>query len=228
MALGLLSPLPGWAETGPRWEALTSTQQRALAPLQPDWSGIDAARKQKWLELAARFGQMPETERARVQQRMADWARLPPGERTRARQQFLEARGISADEREARWVEYQSLPQERRQQLAAQAQQRQVEQARHAASPVLAAAPQAKANTLPLRGSSPPQVVAPSVLQARPGATTTTVTARPHTAPFQQPGLPKIAATPDFVDPATLLPRRGAQAAARVDHPASAARNSTQ
>jgi hypothetical protein len=38
----------------------------------------------------------------------------------------------------------------------------------------------------------------------------------------QQTGLPKIAATPGFVDPVTLLPRRGPQGAAAVEVPAPA------
>jgi hypothetical protein len=46
------------------------------------------------------------------------------------------------------------------------------------------------------------------------GATTNLVS-KPAAPPLhQQAGLPKVAATPGFVDPATLLPRRGAQGAA--------------
>lgn len=41
--------------------------------------------------------------------------------------------------------------------------------------------------------------------------------APPLASSFQQPGLPKIATSPDFVEPATLLPRRGAQGAARAE-----------
>jgi len=37
---------------------------------------------------------------------------------------------------------------------------------------------------------------------------------RPTPPSHQQTGLPKIAATPEFVDKSTLLPRRGPQAAA--------------
>ena len=59
----------------------------------------------------------------------------------------------------------------------------------------------------------PPQSVAPTIVQARPGATTVSVSDRP--SPPLQPALPKIAVTPDSIDPTTLLPRRGPQAAAR-------------
>lgn len=50
--------------------------------------------------------------------------------------------------------------------------------------------------------------------KAKPGATTTTLTTRATPPPHHQPGLPKIAATPGSVDPATLLPKRGPQGAA--------------
>ena len=59
-----------------------------------------------------------------------------------------------------------------------------------------------------------PRPVAPSTVQAKPGATTRSI-AQPVTPPLhQQPGMPKIAATPGFVDSNTLLPQRGPQAAA--------------
>jgi hypothetical protein len=52
------------------------------------------------------------------------------------------------------------------------------------------------------------------VLQAKPGATTTPLSARPSPPLHQQAGLPKVAATPGFVDTKTLLPQRGPQGAA--------------
>jgi hypothetical protein len=51
-------------------------------------------------------------------------------------------------------------------------------------------------------------------VQAGPGATTTLVTRRPTPPAHQQTGLPKIAATPEFVNKSTLLPQRGPQGAA--------------
>ncbi len=63
---------------------------------------------------------------------------------------------------------------------------------------------------------TPPQAIGPTVLQARPGATTSLMT-RPIEPPaHHQAGLPKIAASRGFVDPATLLPQRGPQGAAVV------------
>ena len=59
-----------------------------------------------------------------------------------------------------------------------------------------------------------PTAVAPTVVQAAPGATTTLVTRQASPPVHQQTGMPKIAATPGFVDRSTLLPKRGPQGAA--------------
>jgi len=64
------------------------------------------------------------------------------------------------------------------------------------------------------RAPAAAQPVGPTVIQRGAGATTNLVS-KPATPPLhQQAGLPKVAATPGFVDSATLLPKRGAQGAA--------------
>jgi hypothetical protein len=191
----------------PAWSQLTPAQQRALAPLEWKWSTIDATRKQKWLELAARFPSMPAEERARVQQRMTAWAALSPADRARARLQFEETRQISPAERQALWERYQSLPDEERQRLA-----RGTPPPKPAPKPV---APPAKSNLVATPAAAPPQrAAAPNAMQSKPGATTVPVGTRPAPPAHHQAGLPKIVATPTFVDPNTLLPRRGPQGAA--------------
>ena len=67
------------------------------------------------------------------------------------------------------------------------------------------------------------QPVSPTVVQAKPGATH----AADHAAaapppPHQQPGMPKIAATSEFVDRKTLLPQRGPQSAGAEPRAAAA------
>ena len=197
---------------GPAWSTLSPAQQQTLAPLQRDWASIEATRKQKWLEVSARFPSMPPDERARVQQRMADWARLTSAERTRARMQFQEVRQLPAEERQARWKAYQALPVEERKTLA----QRGGPAAVPAAVPVTKdpRLDNAKRNMVQSQAAAPKRAVAPTVVQAKPGATTTSMATRIAPPAHNQAGLPKIAATPGFVDPATLLPRRGAQGAA--------------
>ena len=199
------------------WEQLTPAQRQALAPLQRDWPSIDANRQQKWIEVATRFPQMSPDERRRLQDRMAEWARLTPEERTRARLQFQETRQLPAEEKRARWEAYQALSEEERRALAERtAPPAKGSPAADASTRRNAAADNgtAKNNLVVPRSAPPARSVAPSVVNARPGATTTTV-ATPVAPPLHhQPGLPKIAATPGFVDSATLLPQRGPQGAA--------------
>ncbi len=206
-------------EEGVRWASLTPAQHEALAPLEHDWPGIDAARKQKWIALAGRYRTLAPEERARITARMAEWAKLTPTERGQARMNFEEARQLPAPDRSARWEAYQALPPEQRQQFAARAASAAASGARE---PPGAKAPsktrdtkEAKFNLVPNPAlTQPPKQVAPTLVQAAPGATTTLITRRPAPPAHQQTGMPKIAATPEFVNRSTLLPKRGPQAAA--------------
>jgi Protein of unknown function (DUF3106) len=213
---------------GSAWATLSPAQKEVLAPLQQDWPGIDAQRQQKWLAMAARFPAMPADERARIKERMADWARLSTAERGQARLQFLEARQLPADERQAKWQEYQALTGDQRRALSTQAKSTQAKAGSRAAAPKEAptaastantagATSNTKQNVVPaqaLAGRQASKPVTGTAMQAKPGATTTSITARTTPPAHHQPGLPKIAATPSFVDPATLLPQRGPQGAA--------------
>ncbi len=200
------------------WASLSGAQKTALAPLANDWSRIDANRKQKWLEVAARFPAMPADERARVQARMAEWARLSPAERAGARLQFQEVRRLPAEERQAKWQAYQALSPEERQALAKRARPAQKAASSPDSGKLRIAgkepAPLVKRNLVAPAQPTPTRVVAPTVVQAKPGATTTSMAKRAAPPLHHQTGLPKIAATPAFVNPDTLLPRRGPQGAA--------------
>lgn len=215
------------AEQGVRWGDLKPPEQSVLQPLQSHWSTIDSPRKQKWLELAARFPKMSPTEQDRVQARMVEWAKLTPQERGQARVNFQEAKQLPPQDRQSRWDAYQKLPDEQKRELAARAappSPRASADASAKAAPAAPSArnerpgrelPQAKSNLVPNPASSAaPKPISPTIVQAGPGATTTMMTKRPNPPPHQQTGLPKIAATPEFVDKATLLPQRGPQGAA--------------
>jgi hypothetical protein len=216
-------------EEGVRWQKLKPAQREDLKPLQPEWSKIDSPHKQKWLQLADRMPGMPADERVRVQGRMAQWATLSPAERGQARLRYQEARQVAPLDRRSRWEDYQALSPEQKSALAARAAS--------AASPnahdnsarravadngrpdrgdkIAHDASRAKSNIVPNPAfAAPPRPIAPTVLQAAPGATTTLITRRPAPPPHQQTGLPKIAATPEFVNRSTLQPQRGPQGAA--------------
>lgn len=195
---------------GVRWSSLSSAQQTALKPLAKDWDSIDSARKEKWVTIANRFPNMSADDRSRVQARMEEWAKLTPKERGQARMNFREAQQMPAQERKDRWEAYKALSPEEQKQLASRA----APVSRKASSGGDTAASQ-KSNVVPNSSLAPrPQPVAPTVTQAAPGATTNLITKAPVPPAHQQSGMPKIAASPGFVDQSTLLPKRGPQGAA--------------
>lgn len=211
------------ADTGLAWASLTPAQRQILAPLRQDWSTIDANRQQKWVELAAKFPTLPAAERHRIQARMNEWAKLSPTERAAARMQFQEVRRLPAEERQAQWQAYQALPPEERSKLAQKAKPAtRASQPAGATSRAGSGNDNAKRNMVRPSSTAPRRPITPTVVQARPGATTTTLSTRSAPPLHNQAGLPKIAATPGFVDTTTLLPRRGPQGAA-VQAAASAA-----
>jgi hypothetical protein len=211
------NPVGVRAEEGPRWHELSLEQRSALKPLEKDWPGIDVDRKQKWVVIANSFPKLPADERGRIQARMSEWAQMSPHDRGRARLNYQEAKQASPQDRKAQWEAYQALPDEQKRNLA--------DRARAAEQKVQPPALQArsehpdtsttKSNIVPNPAHAQAvRPVAPTIVQAQPGATTTLVTKRPVPPAHQQTGLPKIAATPEFVDRATLLPQRGPQGAA--------------
>ena len=210
---GTVGPAPGLSSGvagGPNWSSLTPAQQSALEPLKRDWPGIDASRKQKWLEIAARMPSMSADERQRIQQRMAEWARLTPEERGRTRLQFQEARQISPQERQARWDAYLALPADERRALASSAKT--VPQAPK--TPGRDAQSSPPAATARTGKATAPKPVAPTLVQAKPGASTTLISKPAEPPAHAQAGQPKIAASQDVVNRRTLLPQAGPQVAA--------------
>lgn len=213
LLLALTLALGAACASAQEWGALSAAQKQALAPLERDWPGIDAQRRSKWLEVAARFPSLAADERARLQERMAAWARLTPAERSRARLQFQATRQLPKDERQAQWEAYQALPAEQKQALAQKARPGARAGTTAQASPVQGEA--AKRNFVQPTAAPQARAVGPTTQRAGPGATTRPMTSKAPLPPaHHQAGLPKIAATPSFVDPATLLPKRGPQGAA--------------
>nr|WP_255718165.1 DUF3106 domain-containing protein [Rubrivivax benzoatilyticus] len=191
---------------------MSAAQRRALAPLQQDWPNIDSTGKERWLSVAARFPKMSQAERQRVQERMAAWTQMTPSERARARLQFQQVRQLSAEDRQARWDAYRALPDDQRKQLAERAVPPKRTPSRVREGDDEDGKPKRNIVTSPRPPS--PKPVAPAVIQAAPGATTTLITSRPSSPAHHQSGMPKIIATDDFVNPVTMLPRRGPQGAA--------------
>lgn len=228
------------------WNDLTAQQKQVLQPLAAHWSSMDDTGRDKWVNVATRFPTLSAAEKQRVQERMTQWAKLRPQERGEARLRFQQTRQLTPDERQQKWAAYQALPAEDRQDLTRQAQRkarpvvllpeampgpREARQAFASKRPQGVAASDKKSNVVPnaLTGTAPtPTVVRPTMVKAGAGATTTLVTQRPAPPLHQHTGLPKITATKGFVDPVTLLPRKGAQSAAMASLPAAASATADQ
>lgn len=191
------------------WAKLSPEQRSVLTPLERDWSSITPGQQQKWAELAKRFPALPADERGRVQQRISEWSRLTPQQRASARLNFQEARQLSPQERQHQWEAYRALPPDQRRALAERA-----ERPRAPASAPRNGDTSVKSSVVRAPAQAQAHPVGPTVIQRGSGATTNLVSKPPTPPLHQQTGLPKVAATPGFVDSATLLPKRGAQGAA--------------
>ena len=209
----------GSPSSGPNWADLSASEQQVLQPLQGQWRGIDALRKQKWRDVAARYPGLTVVQQQRLRERMAEWAAMTPAQRNAARLNFEELRSVPVTERQTRWEAYRNLPEEQRQALITQASNRPT-----AASAPQAAAvrktpadegPQPKSNIVatPAAQKPKPRSVAPGTVQAGVGASTRPISKPPTPPRHQQAGLPKIAASPDFIQSETLLPQLGPQGA---------------
>jgi hypothetical protein len=209
VAAALLATAAAQAQVA--WSSLNPQQQAVLAPLARDWAQVSPPQQQKWLEVANRYRTLPPQEQARAQQRMSEWSRLSPQDRARARLNFQEARQVRPEERQQQWEAYRALSPEQRRVLAERAR---ADSAPRPSPRAGAEAPSGvKSNVVRAPQSPPATAVGPTVVQRGAGATTDLVSRRAAPPLHQQAGLPKVAATPGFVDSATLLPQRGAQGA---------------
>ena len=105
----------------PAWRTLTPAQQRALQPLQGEWDAMDGVRRQRWLQLASRFGAMKPEEQQRMHERMRAWVKLTPAQRELARETYSRTRKIAPDQKAASWESYLQLPDEEKRKLATSA-----------------------------------------------------------------------------------------------------------
>ena len=105
----------------PLWTELNAGQQLALQPLAAEWDKLDTLRKHKWLEIANRYSSMKPDEQQRVHERMREWIKLTPEQRRVVRENYTRSKKIEPGQKSAQWEQYQQLPEEQKQKLAADA-----------------------------------------------------------------------------------------------------------
>jgi len=174
----------------PAWRTLTPAQQQALQPLRGEWDTMDGVRRQRWLQLASRFGAMKPEEQQRVHERMRAWVKLTPAQRELARETYSRTRKIAPDQKAASWESYLQLPDEQKRKLAASAATRK--------APAVAPSPANAKVVAPLgQGASacPAGTVRNSV-SATPPCVSTPVPGTPAAAPSAPPATTPPAPTP--------------------------------
>ena len=110
-------PLPKTLDK-PLWRDLSSSQQVALAPLEPEWDRMEGLRKRKWIEMSSRFASMPSSEQQRVHERMRQWMRLTPEQRERARENYSKTSRLAQGDKAADWENYKQLSADEKRNLA--------------------------------------------------------------------------------------------------------------
>ena len=197
------------------WGSLSPAERAILQPLSGQWASLPDDVQDKWIGVARRYPSLSPQAQARVRDRMTDWSQASPKQRSEARLRFQNARELPADERQQKWQAYQALPAEKKAELAEKAR---AKRDAAGARPMAASAPTEKTNLVPAatqRHAAPSKAVAPALVKAGAGATTTLVTeSTPKPPLYQHSGMPRISATRTFVDPQTMLPKKGSQGAA--------------
>lgn len=120
-AVARQATVPVAAVEKPTWKELTRPQQAALQPLQNEWDGMEGLRKQKWLDIANRFGAMKPDEQQRLHERMRAWLKMTPQERRLVRENYTMTQKLDKSEKSVQWEQYQQLPEEEKRRLAAEA-----------------------------------------------------------------------------------------------------------
>jgi hypothetical protein len=210
MAQAALAAGPAPRSAPAKWHELKVEHQIALAPLVLAWPTLEPSQREKWVDVAQRLPGMSLEDQSRLRERMREWNAMSPADRGRARLQFQETRQLPARSRAELWQAYQALPESERTALA----QRAAPAGPASSAPRSPKALDGAKRNLVAPVQAAPQSLSPTVVRAGAGISTKLVNRTPTPPAHHQPGLPKIAATPAFVDPHTLLPLRGPQGAA--------------
>lgn len=182
--------------TKPQWSELTAEQQQALQPLAAHWHTLSTGHKRKWLALSRNYANMSADDRTTLHSRMIEWAALSNQQRAQARLNFAEVKSVPADERKAKWEQYQALSEEEKRRLAERAPTK----PRGAAVPVRPV-PAQKLVTVPAvtpTGQHTPRILLAPPVSAAASATPSTSPAAVMVAtpPERVPGIVSVVPSP--------------------------------
>jgi hypothetical protein len=110
LLLSFISPAFAAATKAPTWAELTPAQKEILAPLEPEWNGMEAPRRKNWLKRAERYPNMTPEQQQRMRSRMQEWAKLTPEQRAQAREKFKNMQRLPPEKRQEikrKWDQYQ-------------------------------------------------------------------------------------------------------------------------
>jgi hypothetical protein len=112
-------------DTKPLWTELTPIQQQVLSPLAQEWNKLDTNHKSKWLVIsnkyAPKYAAMTPEQQQRLQENIRSLATMTPEQRRLARESYARAKKLAPEQKTAKWEQYQQLPEEQKQKLAADA-----------------------------------------------------------------------------------------------------------
>jgi hypothetical protein len=114
-------PVPNKPEVKPSWMELTPLQQQVLGPLATQWSQLDANHKAKWIAISNKYPGMTPDQQKRLQENITQWAKLTPEQHRLARESYAKAKKLNPEQKNAQWQQYQQLPEDQKQKLAADA-----------------------------------------------------------------------------------------------------------
>lgn len=129
---GALLGMPGmgWSQAAPQaaaatssasssWHLLSTREKQALAPLAARWGELTQTQRSKWRAIARQFDQLSPADQSVMHERMSEWVALSPTQRNQARLNFNTVQNLPKDEKKTKWDEYQSLSEAQKRELSA-------------------------------------------------------------------------------------------------------------
>lgn len=101
------------------WQQLGPAEKRALAPLAARWGELTETQRSKWRAIAHQFDQLSPAEQSIMHARMSEWVALSPTQRNQARLNFNTVQSLPKDAKKTKWDEYQALSDAQKRELSA-------------------------------------------------------------------------------------------------------------